>query len=903
MKQPSNIKNDWFTALSLFLVFWTSTATALDPSRNFSDYLQKNWSRESGLPQNTIFALVQDHHNFLWIGTPSGLVRFDGINFKIYNRQNTPVLKNDCITTLHLDSEKRLWIGTEGGGAYFLQDGEWTSLSSKEGLSHDYVRAIISDTEGNVWIGTDYGLNRYGPEGIQRYITDQGLTDNTIRALSLDKQGFLWIGTHRGGLMQFMNGIVRIYNHRQDLPPGPILSLFTDQRNQIWIGTMQGLYFLQGGRVRYISETAEAPITSIIEDSRGTLWVGTMTDGLWRLHEGELSGQGDNSRYIHTLLMDSHNNLWMGTDAAGLFLLKNRNIDNITRKNGLPEGPVNAVLQDRQGDLWIGMMDGGVYRLRNSHTIQILGEESGLLSDRITSLFEDSNGDLWIGTADKGLNILRGKKLIHITQREGLTSDFITSIAEDPEGKIWVGTDRGLTELENGKDPRIISTSLITHHIRTIYTGDKSALFIGSKSGLFTYNGTSFDTTKYQGRLKQLDILSIHQEAPDKLWLGTNGDGLYCIQENGILSWSTEQGLPDNHIFSIVTDAQGDLWMSSYTGVFRIPIKELNSDRYDQTPFPIFAIFDEGDGMTSSRCSASGKPANWKSNDGNIYYATAGGVAIFEPELFTRVPEQFPIYVDSFLADGQPMALRESIILSYPVHHLTISFSCANYTSPAWTRIYHKLSGHDSSWVQSTSPLAREISYLNLPPGQFQLHITAISHRGDVGKRTIQFEISSPFHHSTIFWAMIIVISLGGTGLVYYRIQFNRVRKKQDKYKTSSLDPHKAAEIVPRLLQLMEQDKLYLNPNLSLKIIAKEIRIHPNHLSRIINEKFGMNYNDFINRYRIQEAQELLRNNEGGGKNILEIMYDCGFFSKSVFNTAFKKFSGMTPSEYKRHQS
>jgi len=905
MMRISNRKIFWFTAISLLLISWTPSANALDPSRNLSDYLQKNWTREDGLPQNTLFALVQDCHNFLWIGTPSGLVRFDGVDFKIYNRQNTPLLKNDCITTLHLDPEERLWIGTEGGGAYFLRDGAWTPLTSQEGLSHDYVRTITSDPEGNVWIGTDYGLNRFNRDGIKQYTTHQGLTDNMIRTLTLDKQGFLWIGTYRGGLMQFMNGMVRIYNHQQDLPPGPILSLFTDYRNQIWIGTMHGLYFMQGerDRIQYIPETALVPITSILEDSSGALWIGTMTDGLWRLHDGELTGQGENSSYIHHLLIDSQNNLWIGTDATGLFVLKNRNIDNFTGENGIPDGPVNVILQDHQGDFWIGMMDGGVYRLRNNHTIQTLNKVSGLASNRITSLFEDSGGDLWIGTADKGLSIVRGKKLIQLSQREGLTSDFVTTIAEDRDGKIWVGTDRGLNELENGKIPRVISTARTGHHIRTLHSGKRGILFIGSKTELLTYNGSSFDTTKYQHRLKQLDILSIHEEDPDNLWLGTNGKGLYHIQENGIQSWTTAEGLPENHIFSIVTNGNGDLWMSSYTGIFRIARHELFSDNRNKDPFLISDIFDEGDGMASSRCSASGKPASWKTSDGKIYYATAAGVAIFDPGLLSRPHTQFPVYVDSFVADGQSISLKESTVLSYPVHHLNISFSCPNYTSPARTRIYHKLDGYDSSWVQSASPLNREISYLNLPPGQYKFHISAINHLGDVGRETINFEITPPYYYSKFFWIVLIIVVLVGSGIIYYRIRRHNIRRQADKYKTSSLDPQKATEIAPRLLSLMEEEKPYLNPNLSLKIIAKEIRIHPNHLSRIINEKFGMNYNDFINRYRIQEAQEMLRNNANDGKNILEIMYDCGFYSKSVFNTAFKKFSGMTPSEFKQHQS
>jgi AraC-like DNA-binding protein len=107
-------------------------------------------------------------------------------------------------------------------------------------------------------------------------------------------------------------------------------------------------------------------------------------------------------------------------------------------------------------------------------------------------------------------------------------------------------------------------------------------------------------------------------------------------------------------------------------------------------------------------------------------------------------------------------------------------------------------------------------------------------------------------------------------------------------------------EVTPRLLRHMEEDKLYLDPGLTLKKLAHELRIHPNHLSRIINERFSLSYNDFVNRYRIAEAQKMLSDPQNKEMNILGIVYETGFYSKSVFNTAFKKFTGKTPSEYRK---
>jgi AraC-like DNA-binding protein len=139
--------------------------------------------------------------------------------------------------------------------------------------------------------------------------------------------------------------------------------------------------------------------------------------------------------------------------------------------------------------------------------------------------------------------------------------------------------------------------------------------------------------------------------------------------------------------------------------------------------------------------------------------------------------------------------------------------------------------------------------------------------------------------------------------IAYYGIiEYRKRSKRLQKYKTSTLDPGRAEKIIPKLRSLMENEKVYLDPDLTLKSLAQKLHIHSNHLSRIINERFEMGYNDYINKYRIEEAKERLSDPAEAKKGITEIMYETGFYSKSVFNTAFKKYTGMTPSAFRRSQ-
>ncbi|MCK5074878.1 MAG: hypothetical protein KAR38_00815, partial [Calditrichia bacterium] len=198
------LKNKMFLVFTaLLFLFISMEALALDPAFSLKNYQLSLYDINSGLPHNTIQTLLQSKNGYIWIGTPSGLVRFDGVHFKLFNSINTPTLKNDNIISLHEDHDEALWIGTDGGGLYSYKNGKWKNYTRKEGLSNNHINSITSDWQGTLWIGTNYGLNSLNNNGIKQYTTEDGLYDNIITALTIDLQGNLWVGTLRGSLAQF----------------------------------------------------------------------------------------------------------------------------------------------------------------------------------------------------------------------------------------------------------------------------------------------------------------------------------------------------------------------------------------------------------------------------------------------------------------------------------------------------------------------------------------------------------------------------------------------------------------------------------------------------------------------------------------------------------------------------
>jgi ligand-binding sensor domain-containing protein len=218
---------------------------ALDPEENFNDYLLRRWNSNSGLPNNTINSIIQTQSGCIWIGTPAGLVRFDGVQFKTYTRWNTPILSNDNVRCLYEDKNQTLWIGTEGGGLFSHKQSVWKEYNKKNGLSNDHITAIISDFSDNLWIGTEYGLNRIDSKGIAIFTTHNGLYDNIILSLDIDPWGNVWAGTLRGGLAQWIKGTFRIYDFDDGLKNVSVRALYSDPIGNTWIGTFEGLFFQQ----------------------------------------------------------------------------------------------------------------------------------------------------------------------------------------------------------------------------------------------------------------------------------------------------------------------------------------------------------------------------------------------------------------------------------------------------------------------------------------------------------------------------------------------------------------------------------------------------------------------------------------------------------------------------------
>jgi AraC-like DNA-binding protein len=246
--------------------------------------------------------------------------------------------------------------------------------------------------------------------------------------------------------------------------------------------------------------------------------------------------------------------------------------------------------------------------------------------------------------------------------------------------------------------------------------------------------------------------------------------------------------------------------------------------------------------------------------------------------------------------------VEEGIIPVLSRELVTFIFTATEFAAPDKLQFKYKLEGIDDKFRFINPGNERRVDYHNLSSGDHKIHVWGVNNGGGLSEQaaSFSFRINPPFYLNPVIIILFIAMSLSFGSVLIYRNHRRKIQKQQDKYKTSRVDPSKIAEIADRLDELMDNEQLFLNPDLTLKELSLKLKMHSNYISRIINEHFGMSYNDFINKYRVEEVKKRFEDPDYSNKTVLEIMYETGFYSKSVFNTAFKKFAGMTPSEYRK---
>ena len=947
-----------FKAIYLFfsvLLVWPLILGGLDPDTPPDKYIHHTWTTRDSLPQNTIHAIVQDRSGYLWLGTDRGLARFDGSEFKILHKGNIPAIKNNSITALFMARDDSLWIGTYGGGITRYKNGEFKNFSSPEGLTNHFINAISVDGRQNPWFGTTGdGVIRLKDNTFTSFTDKEGLSYNIVSCLFTDSKGKLWVGTEKG-LNLIDNGHITVFTRAEGLPADDINSIYEDRQGFLWIGTGAGIAIIRN-RPHDLHERKFTTITGndgltdnfirfIIEDKDRNTWIAT-DKGLNRIKAGSGTARFPEKSQLHPdhftsrdglsddallcLFEDRWGNLWIGTSGGGLNVLRDGEFGFFTEKDGLSSGHIKAIYEDTQKTVWIGTGGGGLNRFKDGK-FTVFSQKDGLSSNYIESLCGDAEGNLWIGSAN-GLDLYKNGKFRRFTTADGLSNQSIRSLYLDNSGSLWIGTfGGGLNRFKDGKfDCFDTNKGLSDNFVLTIEQDLYGNIWIGTNKGINCYDHRFFRHFSSKKDVPQGMILDVYCDPTGVTWIASDDRGLVRYKNGKFTALHGSEDFTDQTIYRILEDHQENLWLSSNKGIYSVSRRRLNWFMDGKGSFLEWRHYQEEDGLKTSVCSGGFQPAGWRTSGNTIWFPTIKGIAIMDlsrPKLSIKkipgvpdLPEaseadlekslpvqeltvvhELPVSIEKVVADNMTINPAHPFILPAGTQKIEFYFNAIDYSAAGNVLFKYRLQNHDREWLHSSN--RKSVVYLDLPAGDYEFQLLARLSDGTWSFSGVScfFSIKPPFLQTFWFYALL---TTGITLLVFgipklLDIAAKKRSSKEEKYKSSNLTTQKSKSLLNRLTNLMTEEKPFLNPDLSLLELANSLGVTKEDLSQVINEQLDLNFKNFLNKYRIEEAKKKLLDPKENQFVLMKIALDVGFNSKSVFNASFKKFTGLSPSEYR----
>jgi ligand-binding sensor domain-containing protein len=757
--------NPWLRPLLMAVLTFgcASSGLALDPTRSITQYSITSWEIEEGLPQNTVRDIVQTPDGYLWFGTQAGLVRFDGVQFQIFDRRSHEIFRNHHVYALAVDADGVLWVGTNGGGILQFEHGEFRYFGEEHGLPTGRITCLERGIDGEMWAGTyGGGLVRFVGDEVEVFGTAAGLSHGVVFDLAVGVAGEVWVATYGGGINRFRDGAFESWGTEQGLPSNGAWAVEYAADGAVWVGTNGGLSRFENGAFQTTTRSeglSHDRVISLHEDRDGNLWVGTYGGGLSRFRDGRWSSldhrTGLSGDIVWSLFEDDKGSLWVGTLGYGLNQIQDGPFTTFGVAEGLSSAITSGLFEDRKGTLWVGTRGAGLNSLDGS-AFNILTTRDGLSTDGVWSVLEDTQRTLWVGTNGGGLNFRDEEGWHHIRARDGLAGDNVIAITEDRNGAIWAGTNRGLSRCRGSVcSTYTIADGLASDQVRSFAEDREGRLWVGTTGGLSRFDGERFTSFTTADGLSSNNVFDIYLDDAGILWLGTYGGGLSRFDGKIFTNFTSRDGLYDDDIATVLEDDFGYFWLGSSRGVFRVLRTDL--ENYGGNPSrPIsYVAYGRRDGLGNS----AGHPQGLKTRDGRIWFSHLGGVSVVDPSSLEIEPAP-AIILEEFTVGGE--SIPPAAVLPSSSRNFEFHFAAPTLRVPEKVKLRYQLRGFDLDWTVSKGRVA---SYSLLSPGTYTFVVMASDeYNAWTGlPKEFTFTVAPAFYQT---WPFFLLSTLGIIGIV-----------------------------------------------------------------------------------------------------------------------------------------
>ncbi len=722
-------------------------------------------------------AMAQDAEGLLWIGTQSGLLRWDGHKLRKYASDGGQpgTLPDSFVQSLHVDRQGRLWVGTNAGGVARFDAGTDRfvfPLAAGQAPSGKGVEALVDDGQGGLWMGTVAGLDRVDMASGQvqhhaGFAGPLGLPAAAVHDALIDVDGTLWVATSKG-LYRKAKGQPRfaaVALPTADRIPPHVLSLYSDNASRLWAGTRgNGAYIVQPGRDEGVPLDRMAPkvtpplggltVRRILPAADGEVWMGTdgvgvvrvATDGSqvrYERHREQVSSSLPDDD-VFAMLHDRRGVLWVATDTGISFHDANQRVFTTwlggpAHPGGLSHGNVPFVMPMADGLVWLSTGDGGIDivdprrgRVGGFHP-DPANPETALPPGRVLGMVVAPSGEVWIGT-QRGLYRAdaAGRQVQRMQVPGRAAIESVRAMAWQGD-RLWIGGLDGLWGLvPDGQRPmRVVARQegeqLGDPRITALLADGPGTLWIGTRQGVRVWSAQTGAVrplpTEAPGRpgIPESYISALVLDSRGRLWVGAFGGGVRIVTQPSatvpaeVRRITTADGLPHNGVNMLTADRQGHMWASTDAGLARVSIDSLETTAYGAA---------EGVGVLNYWTASGGTTP-----DGHVLFGGGGGLTIVDPDALRPRHVQAPLLVTELrLGDDPPMAhLPDAgggtrLEIQPDRRSVLVEFAALDYTAPLAVRYQYRMKGLDRDWI-ATDATRRIAAYTNLPPGDYVLEI------------------------------------------------------------------------------------------------------------------------------------------------------------------------------------
>ena len=725
-----------------------------------SEYVQIVYNQDNGLGSTEVNCVYQTKSGYIWVGTDGGLYRYGGKEFKIYNLWDTEKADVYFINSLFQDSKGRLWVATGNYGLFYIKGNDIVHFSSEYYNGVKTVNDVCEGENGTIYVATAYGVYTVDEDNmrLERY---EHLAKQNVKGLTLSN-GKVY-GIYSG------NNIFSVDEEGSFVSIGTanltdfeLSTIASDVNGNIYVGTVGSdvLTFTSIGKISTLHTGREG--INCIYPNRGRIYICT-DNGVGYLNKNSeyVSIYGMKvDDYITSMIVDYEGNLWFSSSRNGLLFMGRGKFADFNNRFSVPESSTNCItIQDNRK--YIGTDDGLVVLDEKNKPVddeKINNLIDYLGSNSIRDIMCDSKGNLWISVYRR-LGIVKFSpkgKIKNYDRFDGLRTNVVNITYELSDGRIAVATEEGISIIET--------------------------------------DDTISEGYGYEQGMESPSIISMYQDENGVLYAGSDGGGLYLIDDEGIENITSDDGLSSNVVSAIVPGTNGiwfgtDNGLSYYDETFRgISNIDFSNNIYDiiNSGDKLWIIGSKGligtteeellgtNGL-SERYFSSGDGLSKRINiysdnaiddEGILYLCCSSGIMTFNTNNIFSNEAAPKLNISEVDVDGKLYYYDQiggELTVPADTQRISISFSVLSYTNRENISVTYKLNGFDNTNVVMTGNDNLQAIYTNLDGGVYTFTATAVNGDGVPADKEITLTIIKEpgfFEKTSVRVAIILIVML-----------------------------------------------------------------------------------------------------------------------------------------------